>query len=107
MNVCPIANVNAPLERTWSLLANPSAYACWWEAETWSIIPEGAAHAGQQVFAQTRFAGMWLEVRIVVRRVDAAGHQIDLTTSLPFGITVDNHIVAAPIDDAHTRVTFG
>ena len=106
-STCPIATVGAPVERVWSLLANPASYARWWDAETRTITPEGPARPRQQITARTRGLGRWWDVRIEVGAVDAAKHQIELTTKLPLGITVRNHINCMPLGGEACRVTFG
>jgi hypothetical protein len=50
-STCPIATVHAPVEQVWRLLADPSRYDLWWNVRTVSIIPEGPAQPGQQIFA--------------------------------------------------------
>ena len=39
--------------------------------------------------------------------VDTSRHTLQLTTALPFGITVHNHIVCTLLDERSCRVTFG
>ena len=77
-SACPIATVEAPVERVWSLLADPAHYARWWDAsgvetqdetqdfagETQDfasvqhlITPEGPAQPGQKIYARTRGLG--------------------------------------------------
>ena len=107
VSVCPIATVNAPVEQVWALLSEPDNYARWWDAQTLSIEPKGAAQPGQKVLAQSKAFGRGWNVTITVERVDSSKRQIDLTTSLPLGITVHNHIVCALLDRATCRVTFG
>jgi uncharacterized protein YndB with AHSA1/START domain len=107
MNVCPIATIHAPVERVWQLLVEPAHYALWWDAQTRSIDPAGSARAGQRIEAETIAFGLRWPVRIVVESVDPGRRQIQLTTQLPFGITVHNHIVCAALDRATCRVTFG
>jgi hypothetical protein len=46
-------------------------------------------------------------VTVMVKDVDEAKRQIHLTTVLPWGITVHNHITCLPLDPAHCRVSFG
>jgi Polyketide cyclase / dehydrase and lipid transport len=106
-STCPIATVDAPVERVWSLLAHPAYYARWWDAETRSVTPEGPARPGQKIYAQARGLGRLWDVRIEVGQVDAANHQLELTTRLPLGITVRNHISCTPLDGRSCRVTFG
>ncbi len=106
-STCPIATVDAPVGRVWRLLANPSCYALWWDAQTHSIIPEGPAQPGQQIFAQTVVLGKRWDVHITVRAVAPEKQQLDLFTRLPWGITVHNHITCTPLDGQHTRVSFG
>ena len=63
INVCPIAVVNAPLERTWRLLSEPEQYATWWDARTLSIEPPGAARARGGVPEGTAARGCSSEAR--------------------------------------------
>lgn len=104
---CPIATIDAPAERVWSLLDDPREYASWWDARTRAIVPDGPARAGQQVRAKASAMGLQWDVHVTVESVDAANRRIDLLTRLPFGITVRTRITCNPLDDAHTRVGFG
>lgn len=107
LTTCPIAVIDAPIERVWNMLSQPSMYDQWWDAQTRAIEPEGPAHAGQTIYAQTIELGKTWDVRIVVESVNAPQHTLDLTTRGPLGITVRNHIVCAAVDDSRTRVSFG
>ena len=106
-STCPIATVNAPAEQVWSLLSEPASYALWWDAQTRSITPEGSARPGQRIYAQSKALGKWWDVLIAVESVDEARHAISLSTQLPFGVTVHNHITCAPLDRVSCRVSFG
>ena len=90
VNVCPIATINAPLD-----------------AETRSITPPGHARAGQKIHAQTKALGRRWDVNILINSVDDSKYHIEMTTALPFGITVLNHISCTPGDSANARVSFG
>jgi len=46
-------------------------------------------------------------VWITVAGIDPDKRALDLTTQLPFGITVHNHIVCWALDNKHCRVSFG
>jgi ligand-binding SRPBCC domain-containing protein len=126
ISVCPLATIHAPVERVWSFLSEPANYglwwdaqtrwsffsepahhALWWDAQTRSIVPEGSASAGQKIYAQTTALGKHWNATVTVEGVDEAKRQIDLTTVLPWGITVHNHITCLPLDPAHCRVSFG
>jgi hypothetical protein len=104
---CPIATVNAPLDKVWGLLSDPSRFALWWDAETRSVTPTGPAIAGQKILAQTRAFGRAWDVHIQVIEVDASRHMLQLTTSLPLGITVYNHINCNSLNEVCSRVSFG
>ncbi len=106
-STCPIAIVDAPIEQVWRLLADPSQYALWWDAKTVSIIPEGSAQAGQQIFATTSALGKQWVVHLTVEAVSAKDRQLDLLTQLPLGITVHNHITCTLLDNQRTYVSFG
>ena len=105
-STCPIATVDAPVERVWSLLADPSRYDLWWEAQTVSVVPPGPVQAGQHIVAKTALGRHW-GIHLTVRAVEPDERQLDLLTQLPLGITVHNHITCTPLDDHHTRVGFG
>jgi uncharacterized protein YndB with AHSA1/START domain len=104
---CPIAEVHAPIERVWAYLAQPSNYALWWDAETTAIIPEGPVRPGQKILGRTRALAREWPVTVLVRHVDEAHHALELTTTLPLGITVHNHISCTPAGSASCRVAFG
>jgi len=107
-STCPIAVVHAPAERVWDLLSEPANYDQWWDAQTRSIIPEGPAQPGQRIEAETTALGrQWNVVNITVEHIDHAQRVIDLTTRLPFGITVHNHITSVPLDATTCRLSFG
>jgi hypothetical protein len=107
VSTCPIATVNAPVERAWRLLADPAAYALWWDARTRSILPPGPAQPGQQILADTNPPIRGWQIRITVQAVNPEQHILDLLTRLPLGITVTNHISCMPLDGSHTRLSFG
>jgi ligand-binding SRPBCC domain-containing protein len=106
-STCPITVVHAPAERVWDLLSQPTNYAQWWDAQTRVIMPAGSPQPGQRIEAQTTALGRPWNVKITVELIDHAGRVIELTTRLPFGITVHNHITCAPLDTATCRVSFG
>jgi len=107
INTCPIATVEAPVERVWQFLADPHRYDLWWDAETRSIEPAGPAKSGQRICAQTRALGKDWDVQITVESIDSDKRHLDLTTQLPFGIMVHNHIVCTALDNRRCRVSFG
>jgi hypothetical protein len=107
VSVCPIAIIAAPLERVWALLANPSNYDVWWDAQTDAIVPDGPAQPGQIVYAHTYGLGRRWKITTVVELVDAARHRIQLTTTLPLGIVAHNQLACTAVDGASTRVQFG
>jgi hypothetical protein len=107
VSVCPIANIEAPLEKVWSFLSEPENYALWWDAQTRSISPAGHAIPGQKINAQSTAFGKRWNVNILVEGLDEKRHQIHLKTMLPLGITVFNHITCTPLKNAVTQVSFG
>jgi hypothetical protein len=103
ISTCPIATINAPIERVWEFLAEPANYDLWWAAKTRSIVPEGRAQAGQRVHAK---AGGF-NILLTVDAVDTSKHKIDFTTKFPFGITGFNHLTCAALHNSRTQVSFG
>jgi ligand-binding SRPBCC domain-containing protein len=107
VSVCPIATIHAPAEQVWNFLSEPSNYALWWDAQTRSIIPQGSAQSGQKVYAQAVAFGKQWNVIVTVEKVNKAKRKIDLTTVLPFGITVYNHITCVALKNDSCYVSFG
>lgn len=107
ISVCPIAIVNAPVEKVWGMLTHPEGYASWWDAETRSIVPPGVTQAGQVIYAQSKALGRNWNVTVRVDAVDAPHMHLGLTTSLPLGITVHNHITCTPVGEPACQVSFG
>jgi len=107
VTACPAALVAAPCAEVWALLADPAAYAGWWDARTERIVPPGPAQPGQTVYGHAVALGTRWPVQTAVEWVDAGRRQIRLRTSLPLGITVTNHITCVPLTDERCRVQFG
>jgi hypothetical protein len=62
LSTCPIATVNAPIEKVWELLAEPANYDTWWDARTRSIVPEGRAQVGQRIHSKAGGLNIFLTV---------------------------------------------
>ena len=110
VSTCPIATVEAPVEHVWQLLADPSNYGLWWDAETcwqFAMEPAGPAKPGQRISARTRALGKDWDVQITVASIDLDKRALDLTTQLPFGVTVNSHIGCGTLDSKRSRVSFG
>ncbi len=107
LSVCPIASVHAPVERVWSFLSQPGNFAQWWDAQTQSIEPDGPAQPGQRIHARSVALGIRWNVDVLVEHVDESRHALDVMTTLPFGITVFNHITCQELDPSNSQVSFG
>ncbi len=107
LSVCPVAVVHAPAEAVWELMSHPETYTSWSDAIVDHVDPPGAAQAGQKVEAHAEALGLKRPVHIEVRAVDPGRRTLDLTTSLPFGITVLNHITITPLEGGSCQVSFG
>ena len=107
LRICPVATVEAPAGKVWSLLDRPAAYGEWWDAKTDSIVPPGPARIGQQIDAHARALGRRWPIRIQVVGVNPIERELDLATSLPLGITILNHIVVTPVEAGRSRLSFG
>src|ERR1700690_259001 len=107
ISACPLATIHAPVERVWRFVSEPTNYALWWDAQTRAMVAGGGASPGQKIYAEPTPLGKHWAVTVPVRKVDEAKRQIHLTTVLPLGITVHNHIICLPLDPAHCRVSFG
>ncbi len=63
LTVCPIAQIQAPVEQAWALLADPALYSAWFDAETVTIEPAGQAQPGQVIRAADHTFGKRWEVK--------------------------------------------
>lgn len=107
LSVCPIATIQASATTVWSLLADPAAYARWWDATTDVISPKGLAQPGQLIKARSQALGRRWKLQIRVDAIDTDRRALSLTTSLPLGITIFNHILVNALDEHTSRVSFG
>ncbi len=107
LSVCPITVVQAPTEVVWDLLSNPTNFSSWSDAKVDRLLPDGPAQAGQHVEAHAELLGLKRPVHIEVRGIDRSHRTLDLTTSLPLGITVHNHITVTPLESHSCQVSFG
>jgi hypothetical protein len=103
VNVCPMDIINAPVQEVWPFLSEPANYALWWDAQTRSIVPEGHAQPGQRIHARAGGLG----INVILNSIDESKRQLHLTTMLPFGITVYNHITCTPLANGACQVSFG
>ena len=107
VSVCPVANVAAPVEVVWELLAEPSNYDRWWDAHLVRSVPEGPATPGQINYATSKALSKQWDVTFVVKSVQPARHQIQLDVTLPFGIIDHATITCTPVDAVSYRVQYG
>lgn len=107
VDTCPADLVNAPVDKVWSLLANPSEYDRWWDAHTTRIDPEGPAVLGQTINGWTRGLGRQWTVSIQVEAVMPEKHQIRFRSHLPLGIQAVNQITCTPVGPSTCRVQYG
>jgi len=107
ISVCPVATVASPAEHVWALLMAPATYSEWWDARTERIEPPGPAAPGQVIYATSRALGRRWSVNTAVLAVEPERYALDLRTTLPLGIMVQNHILVQPLDAASCRVSFG
>jgi hypothetical protein len=64
VSVCPAANVAAPVEDVWELLAQPANYDRWWDAHLVRSVPEGPVTPGQINYATTKALGKQWDVTL-------------------------------------------
>ncbi len=107
LRVCPIAPVYVPLDRAWSFLVEPANVALWWHGKVKGIEPEGNAHAGQRIHAQSTPFGVPWNVDLLVERVDEQAHTLDVMSSIPFGIIIFTHVSCMALDSSNSQLSFG
>ena len=107
ISTCPIATVQAPLDRVWAILSAPADYGAWWDARTERVAPPGPLAVGQTVYATAGALGLRLRVTTRVEAIDLARHTLHLRTTFPLGISVANHITCQALDAGRCRISFG
>jgi uncharacterized protein YndB with AHSA1/START domain len=107
VSVCPMAVVEAPVERLWDLVTSPKEFDAWADATLVSAQPPGRARAGQRLGLVTRSLGRTFRVDISVLEVDAERRRLHLLIQLPLGLVNDETITMAPAEEGRTIVRFG
>jgi Polyketide cyclase / dehydrase and lipid transport len=101
-----MATVDAPIDKVWRLVSEPSAYDSWVDAALISTDPPGPMHADQIVLMRTRGAGRWWPVRFDVLEVEATEHRVALDVHLPLGIVNHEVITCRAVSETQTLVGF-
>lgn len=104
ISVCPAAVINAPGERVWELLNDPSSYGGIWPGLRLGLDePPGPIQRDQVlVFVGSALLRRWT-IRMRVEDVDAERRRLRLFVSLPFGIQEHNQIISTPLSDGTCR----
>jgi len=107
VTVCPAATINAPIERVWSLLMDPTKWTDWSTARLEAAAPNGPLHAGQQLHFSSRAFGRRWHAVTTVRSIAVERHSVDVDVSVPFGIINHEHLSLVSLPDRRTHVQFG
>jgi hypothetical protein len=107
ISVCPVAEIETPLDKVWPLLVDPSQLDLWWDAKVHSARPAGLMAPGQIIEAGAESLFKIPLIRLAVTEVDHAQHRLGLVVSLPFGITDHVTICCLSLGPSRCRVTYG
>jgi hypothetical protein len=106
LSVCPASEVNASIEKTWSLLYEPAKYGTWADANVMSVSPVGFAQAGQIINLTSKSLGVKWHVSLHVISVDVINHRIIFETHLPFKLILKNNISCIENDEKACLVRY-
>jgi hypothetical protein len=107
VSVCPMAVVEAPVERVWDLVTSPEEFGSWADAMLVRAEPPGRARAGQRLRLVTSALGHAFRVEMSVLEVDAGQRRLRLLIRLPLGLVNDETITMSPAGEYWTIVRFG
>jgi hypothetical protein len=107
LNICPAAQVAAPVEAVWDLLADPARWADWIDGRVQRVDPVGAARPGQIIVVAANGPGSRWHVVFRVESVDAMSHQLGMQVTLPLGMRMHEHVSCTPVDPSSCRVQYG
>ena len=107
LSVCPTATCHAPASAVWSLLADPATYGTWADAIVECLTPPGRAAAGQTIRLRAPTWARLFTIDLVIDRVDASTHVLELHGKFPFGLRMQNRFAVTPIDAQTCRIQFG
>ena len=107
LSVCPVEDIAAPLDEVWSLLVDPAKLDLWWDAKLQHVNPVGTMVSGQVIDAAPQVFFKKFHIRLAVKEVNHARHQLSLVASLPLGITDHVTILCMSLDANRCRVSFG
>jgi hypothetical protein len=106
LNVCPVAEIAAPLDEVWSLLVDPYRLDLWWNAKLQSVRPAGTMVPGQ-VIDGAPHGFKKFHVGLAIKEVNHSQHRLSLVASLPLGITDLVTISCMSLDPSRCRVSYG
>lgn len=106
VSVCPAAVVRAPRAIVWRLLAEPSSYPTWSNAELVSVDPPGPVSPGQQIEFRGRALGRSWRVMFKILEVDAEAGRIRIDVHLPLSIINHEVVTCDSVADGEVLVRF-
>jgi Polyketide cyclase / dehydrase and lipid transport len=107
VSVCPIAVVEASVDRVWDLVTTPEEFGRWTDATLVGAEPPGRARSGQRLRLVTSALGHGFRVEMSVLEVDAGQRRLHLLIRLPLGLVNNEIITMSPAGEDRTIVRFG
>lgn len=106
LSVCPAANVVAPAEMVWALLASAARWDEWVDGRVERAEP-GPLAAGQEITVLSRALGRTWRAAFMVEEVDAARGVLAMRVAFPLEMTLRERVSVRPLDGATCRVEYG
>ncbi len=108
LSVCPTGEFAAPPEAIWAQLEKPEHIAMFRGAKVVEgPEPDGPLVTGQRFVVGRRALGRTFGVPIEIVEVSAEKRRVAFVTHLPFGIVNHGVLSWAPLENGHTRFSFG
>jgi hypothetical protein len=103
---CPTSLVDAPIGVVWTLLTDPARWAEFFDIRISHIDPSGSAVVGQRIYAASGPRFLHLGVMLEYTNINASRGTIELTVTLPLGITVRENLSCSAVSDTQCQVNY-
>jgi uncharacterized protein YndB with AHSA1/START domain len=108
LSVCPTGEFAAPPEMIWAQLEDPRRFGEWSDGElVGRAEPDGPLVAGQRFVLGTRALGKAFRVPIEIVEASAEKRRVAFVSHLPFGLVNRGVLSWVPLENGHTRLSFG
>jgi uncharacterized protein YndB with AHSA1/START domain len=108
VRVCPTGEFAAPPEAIWAQVEDPRRFETWADGKlVGRAEPDGLLVAGQRFVLASRALGLTFRVPLEIVEASAEKRRVAFVSHLPFGMVNRGVLSWVPLENGHTRLSFG